>query len=802
MLTAMLKKELLSKAICVLIVLLGYNYSGYGQISTATSIDDQFQSYQSENFQEKLFVHTDKNFYLAGEILWFKIYAADAVNNKPAGLSKIAYLEILDQDQHAVVQTKVSLDQGSGNGSVYLDVSLKPGNYKIRAYTNWMKNFDPEFYFEKDLAIINSLRENDLASRGKPNPVYDIAFFPEGGNLVEGLKSKVAFRTTDMQGKGVEMEGRLINEKNETVTVFKPRKFGIGSFSFTPQAGGKYSAVIKFPDGKLVQTDLPEVFSAGYVMHVSDTISDQISVTVQSTDLSNSQVYLFGHTRNEKKISEVVTMINGKARFLLNKDQLGAGISSLTIFNQGKQPVCERLYFKQPGQDLMLEVKTSETQYETRSRVGVSMSLHDLKNKGLKSDLSVGIFRVDSLSSIGSDISAYLWLSSDLTGSVESPEYYLNSVDAEAADNLMLSHGWRRFTWEDILEDRIPSFEFLPEYSGHIVSGKVTSSQTGRPVGGISAYLSAPGNSREFYAAKSDEQGRVTFHTSGFYGYREILASTDAGTDSTIRFSVASPFSTKFSPDRVPFFVPFRSTSYNHLAMSGVNVQVRNIYRSAEMNQFSLSKTDSSTFYGKPQRRYLLDNYTRFKTMEEVLREYVTESVLTGTKKQYDLKLLKPGMGGFADNPLVLLDGVPIFNVNNIVNYDPLLIKSIDIINEEYISGGQSFNGIISFRTYDGKTPGLIPEPGAAIIDYEGVQKQREFYSPRYETPEQRSRRLPDFRDLLYWHPEAGTDEQGKRQLNFYTSDQTGKYIIVIQGLTQEGGVISKAVGFEVRSTL
>ena len=181
MLTVRIKKNLmLSKAIAVIIALLGVCNPGFGQISTNSGIADQFESYQSKNFQEKLFVHMDKNIYLAGEILWFKMYAVDLTNNKPADLSKIAYLEILDQDNIPIVQTKISLNKGSGNGSVYLDVSIKPGNYKMRAYTNWMKNFDPEFYFEKDITIINSLRENDLVNQNKPAPEYNISFFPLG----------------------------------------------------------------------------------------------------------------------------------------------------------------------------------------------------------------------------------------------------------------------------------------------------------------------------------------------------------------------------------------------------------------------------------------------------------------------------------------------------------------------------------------------------------------------------------------------------------------------------------------------
>ncbi len=161
---------------------------------------------------------------------------------------------------------------------------------------------------------------------------------------------------------------------------------------------------------------------------------------------------------------------------------------------------------------------------------------------------------------------------------------------------------------------------------------------------------------------------------------------------------------------------------------------------------------------------------------------------------------MKPDLNGFIDSPLVLLNGIPIFNVNNIVNYDPLIVRSIDVINAQYILGNKPFNGIISFRTYDGKSPGLTLESGATILDYEGIQKQREFYSPQYDTPERRSSRVPDLRDLLYWSPAAGTNEQGKKQIDFYTSDQAGNYIMVLQGLTSKGQVVSKSVGFEVRA--
>src|SRR5689334_2937589 len=125
---------------------------------TFTAIPERFKQYNSNHQQEKLYVHTDKNFYLAGELLWFKIYNVDGAQYQPVDLSKIAYVEILDRDNKPVMQAKIALTKGKGNGSFYLPVSVNSGNYKLRAYTNWMKNFNAAYYFEKPVTIVNTLK--------------------------------------------------------------------------------------------------------------------------------------------------------------------------------------------------------------------------------------------------------------------------------------------------------------------------------------------------------------------------------------------------------------------------------------------------------------------------------------------------------------------------------------------------------------------------------------------------------------------------------------------------------------------
>src|SRR5580692_11544403 len=117
---------------------------------------NNYNQYRSEYVQEKLFVHTDKDSYISREICWFRVYYVDAFNNSPASLSKIAYVEILDRNNRTMLQQKVSLKPGESNGSMIIPVNIPSGTYKLRAYTNWMKNFDPEYYFEKSIRIINT----------------------------------------------------------------------------------------------------------------------------------------------------------------------------------------------------------------------------------------------------------------------------------------------------------------------------------------------------------------------------------------------------------------------------------------------------------------------------------------------------------------------------------------------------------------------------------------------------------------------------------------------------------------------
>ena len=316
----------------------------YGQTSPVMQV---FDTYRQQNLTEKLFVHTDQNFYLTGETLWFSMYYVDGTFHKPLDLSKVAYIELLDGAGKSALQTKVTLTSGGGSGSLFLPASLRSGSYLMRAYTNFMKNAGAGYFFEKPLTIVNPFVPIDPPA---PNPVadYDIQFFPEGGHLVQGLISRVAFKAADASGRGVVMRGWLLNGQNDTLSRFVSHTFGMGSFRVTPTAGVAYRVLMQDERGRSFTRPLPAIEPLGYVMRVEDAGVDQLIITVSTNVNTPSAVYLFAHTRNAIKVAESKA-IERETSFTVDKKGLGEGITHLTVFNANQQPVCERLYFKRPA---------------------------------------------------------------------------------------------------------------------------------------------------------------------------------------------------------------------------------------------------------------------------------------------------------------------------------------------------------------------------------------------------------------------------------------------------------------------
>ncbi|GAB4032216.1 hypothetical protein [Spirosoma gilvum] len=780
--------------------------SSFGQTAgSAASLRQSVEQYRQQTLQEKIFVHTDQGFYLTGETMWFKIYYVDGSFHKPLDLSKVAYIELLDKEQKSVLQTKVSLTANGGDGTLFLPSSLNSGTYLMRAYTNWMKNFPASYFFEKPITIVNPFKPLNPSPAANTADL-DIQFFPEGGNLVDGLSSKVAFRAVNESGIGQAVRGWVLNSQNDTLTQFSTHKFGLGTFRLTPTGNTAYRVLFRDEKGHQFTRTLPTIQPQGYVMKLDDSDPRQLTITVTTNLNSPSTVYLFAHTRQAIKLAEAHS-IDRQTTFQIDKKALGDGISHLTIFDAQQKPVCERLYFKRPTQPLTIALKSDQPQYASRTKVTLEASVQSVASQAA---LSVAVYRVDSLSSPATDnILSYLLMSSDLQGGIESPDYYLQAETpeiAQATDNLMLTHGWRRFRWEDVMRPvSRPSFQFIPEYSGPTVSGTLTDPATGKPIARKLTYLSTPGKPIRLYISQSDTAGRILYEVQDFYGPKSLIAQTHPQ-DSLAKLTINNPFietpSTRKWSDQFPGESQTASLTNRSVAM-----QVQSTYWGDRSIQYRYPIVDSAAFYAKPKESYLLDAYTRFPRMEEVLREYVLGVMPRKRQGHFVLNVLnEPYRAIFDNQALVLIDGVPVFDMDKVIEFSPLKVKQLDVVTNYYLMSPAIFSGIISFMTYKGDLAGFPLDNRLVRLDYDGLQLQWEFFAPRYDRPagtatKQTSSRLPDARTLLYWNPNWNPNAQGKAQADFYTSDQTGTYQVEVNGLTRDGQAGFQRFTFEVKNT-
>lgn len=750
------------------------------------SLVRRFQQYREQALSEKIYAHLDRNLYLTGETVWFKVYNVDGTLHKPMNLSRVAYAEILDGAGTPVLQAKIELENSIGHGSFFLPASLNTGNYKFRIYTNWMKNFPPQFYYTQVIGIINTLVIPDQPQT-RVAPSCKVDFFPEGGLLVSGVESKVGFKVYDQSGKGAPCRGVIQNENGDVIASFTPKKFGLGHFMIKPESDVKYKAVIIDASGNSSTHPFPVVQSSGYTLRLDDA-DGRLTVTVHSKGTRDSYLYLFTHARQIIANAQAQPLRNGEAVFHLNKNDLPEGVAQITLFNEALQPVCERLYFTWPRKELRIAVSTNQRTYSPRRKVTVSIESMFNAGSPVPSKLSMAAFRVDSLSSeTAGGIFPYLWLTSDLGGGIETPEYYFNMENPEVPsdmENLMLTHGWRRFDWQDVLQ-RKTRYAFLPEVREHIVTATIM--RNGKKGRGTLTYLGSPGRIIRAYGVWSNANGESRFEIKDFYGPRRIIVQAVTDSSEQVDIKIVDPFSPQKDDAKIAPLI-IRDEMKAELELRSVAMQVQDIYYYDEYaTRTETPPVDSSAFYGKADATYLLDDYTRFPLMEEVMREYVPGVFVRKRKDGFHFVVTDQVNGGvMGGDPMVLMDGVPVPDVDDLMAVDPLRVKKLEVVKRPYYLGQASFPGIVSYTTYQGDLGGLRLDPRSVSLDYDGLQMKRIFHKPQYAR-EQTNDRMPDQRVLLHWEPDILTGPDGKAQIEFYTSDVEGTYLIVVQGITESG---------------
>lgn len=746
---------------------------------------------------EKIVLITDRESYASGEIMWYTIFNLDPVSDTAINLSKVGYVEILDNTNQPVLQAKIVLDHGKGKGSFSIPTDLKTGYYTLRGYTNWMKNFSPEFYFEKNISITNLLRNESLTINTKREPIVNIS--TEGGSFLANVKSNIAIQVSDSSGAPLNYQGWLTGNNNDSLVNFAPNNNGLSILGFTPSAGQKYFAIFSLDDGTKITRALPDVLSSGTTLSIKDTIQNKLLVTINSSN-AGDVFYLAVHDRNNIEYADKIVTNDGVANVPIDKNNLTNGVKNIVLFNEKVHALNERMIIVE--KDLFSITASSDKKlYSKRQKVILDFRANKFYPNAMPFNVSLAVYRLDTpVTNSGIESVNDVIGSDDLRNRLLYNRFTSSISETDELNNMLLTLKWKWFNWNDSSYLKPGGIKYLPEYEGHIVSANLVDQKTRVRVPNTVGYLSVPGKAFHFYTSRSNSDGSINFFTKDLYGDNLIIAQGEPTANGNSSISILSPFSQEYSSGIKPAYAISAKLSAQQLQRS-INVQLQKNFAYNKIVTDPVIIKDSLPFFGRETIQYALDDYVRFPTMEEVLREYVEELNVKKKKNEFSLAMVTRDPDGLAiiKHPAIFIDGVPVFDSGNkITHYDPLKIKTIKVLTDRYYYGPATFEGIASFTTYKGDLDGFMPDPNATVIDYPGLQLSRRFYSPVYETVAQQTSRIPDFRDLLFWNDDASLSDDGKGSVNFYTSDQTGTYKVVITALTKDGSIAETTLTFNV----
>jgi hypothetical protein len=750
---------------------------------------DKLASYSRSGLSEDIYLHSDRDTYIAGEYLWLSTCLINRQSMAISAESSYAYIELIDPGSQPVSQTRIRLENGSGFGGLTLPDSLAAGEYIIRAYTNRMKNFLPDGCFMKRITIYNPFSEA-IFKRLNLISVPDakdrnVLFFPEGGRLLSGFVNKVGVRVFGKDNCNPGFRGYLSDGINDSLVAVGIDSTGIGSFEFFAKKGTEYKLI---SDDKKYTLPLPEISQNGYSVYLEHMPGNTLKLKVNSNNATSSGVGLFYVTiisEGNLIYSQRVNPTENITELIIAENTLNQGINQITVFDEKGVPSCNRLVYKPVVRNENIRLG-APGESGKREKVTLEILPASSFSQTELSDLSLSVSAIVS-NERSKDIYDYLVTGNeyvsgrgDITDRIRFSE-----MSTKAIDDYLLSLRSNRIKWEDILTGRLPDLRYSAEKGRQFLSGYYTSRSKTEVNAGKLLFLSRPGKIPFFRYAETDRENRFEFSIRDKESSDDFIIQP-ALPDNNFSIEIESPYSQNY-----PHLSYFNDSSQNKIPGKvinmSVNYQVAKIYgissRGDTVRPVS-SLTGLTRFYGKPDQELVMSDYISLPVMQEVFFELVPGVQVRKKKSEYVFSIQDAVTKYYYDTPPVLLvDGVIIDDPSLILNLDPELVEQIDVIKSGYLVGDVTFSGIISVITKAGDFSNINMPEKAVRIRKSAFDLPRRFKSPDYTTDLSRVERLPDFRNTLYWNPDLKPGKDGRILVDIMTSDFGAEYEINVQGI-------------------
>ena len=427
--------------------------------------------------QEKLHVSTDKDSYIAGDTIWLRAHCADAATHRPVAASRYVYVELRDDRGSLVRRIKLLSRDSVYSGYLPTQSLERFGDYSLTAYTLYMRNPGPEYFFKKPLTIwpYRESRRTQRNTSVRKVSDFDVSFFPEGGYLIDGYDCCVAFKALGDDGGSVEITGVVKNDRDETVDTLRTLHGGMGCLRFTAHTGERYYAECTMAGGKTERFDLPASNNLACVLRVLQTERD-FTVMVQSGRPLPKGLRLLVHCRGN--LCYFREWNDDLPSLIFERDKLPGGVLQILLLDKAGNALSERLVFNRGEELATTDVQIGGT-LEQRTKVTLAVTATDPDGGPAAGDFSVAVTdRAAVPSATSGSIYSTLLLSSELRGTIETPDWYFEGRDAArvaALDALLLTQGWRRYDVPELMKKEYVEPQY-PLEVGQEITGRISKS--------------------------------------------------------------------------------------------------------------------------------------------------------------------------------------------------------------------------------------------------------------------------------------------------------------------------------------
>lgn len=760
------------------------------------SIDERMKWYGLAKPTTNFFVHFDKNVYSNNEMVYFTGYLIKE-GRIPAAMHKVMAVALIrDIDSALIIDDKFIMTNGLSFGSLTLPDSIPTGNYRFLVYTDKLVDKMPELLFVQNITIKSSIDPSFKANVKLLNPVnnetnvhkilvstaasdgrflakpaqisynygkikkrattdasgqviitlptqvgltdpnlylklkYDsdstfisiglpqpknkatVKFYPEGGNLVNGVTSNIGWEVKDQQNRPVSLKAFLYKNQ-EVIDTIETSSYGIGKFMLKPAIGTTYS--VKLIHSNLADSTyyLPKAIDEGLTLMLQNAlVEDTLKINIKSTKKRNFTLLI--HNFKEIFLNIPFQLKNENTLLKISLNDIPKGLSTLTILDSLNRPLAERIFFAHYSTAEKITIHTNQTIYKQREKVTLKLNLKSDKN----AVVSIAAVQDNRLSlQKTKDIESYTYLTNELStlpiisnGSAYKDLNYLEQV--------LLVRGWRRYTWTDLQNTTIK--ENYSKLDSLQIKGLVTKNKK---------ELTTP----LVIGVFGDEKLRLlTTSDKGAFNFNSMELVLEQGKKTYL-----------FVNDKNKFAHQIR------------------INDSFKLMNEQLTKTQLVEKTVLPSA--LLNNSDLvLKGGEKAIR---LNAVVIKAKVDNSFKF---GRGGSGSNDCG--DYVCSYNILNCRNH----VNSGD--NRQPVEG-LTYGG--SNGPYHGCK--ITRKEDNTFIKFKGIHLQKEFYYDDYKDPNE-----PAFFSTVYWNYGILLNSKQETELSFYTSDITGKFRIVVQGLTNK----------------